>query len=116
MHFCIVAKHCFPNGFSRFSKVAKTHHGTLIILMVFVYFEVVFRKMVPESFFSLRFYKVLGTCFSDVAKHCLTNGFLGLLGGPFGPLATRRGRGQRRARLETKGGGVLLGGGGGHGI
>ena len=45
MHFCIVAKHCFPNGVSRFSNVAKTHHGTLIILMVFASFEVAFRKM-----------------------------------------------------------------------
>ena len=34
-HFCVVAKHCFPNGFSRFAKVAKTYHVTLIILMLF---------------------------------------------------------------------------------
>ena len=83
MHFCVVAKHCFPIGFPSFSKVVQPYRESLIIPIIFASFESTLPEMTSESCIFLRVYKVSGTSCSDVAKHCFPNGFLDLLEGPW---------------------------------
>ena len=70
------------SGIIRVCSIAKVRHRMFINIMVvneFIYLSV---KCTPEYTIFHRFYKVLGSGISNVAKRCFTNGFLDLLEWP----------------------------------
>ena len=52
--------------------------------MLFHVFSVTFSEMAPKVFINDSVYKVFRIGISDVAKGLFGNGFLGILGAPFG--------------------------------
>ena len=82
LHLC---KICFYQGFIRFCSTGDWQHRNLINRMLFQWFCFLFVKVALGSFINGRFYKVLGSGFSNVAKSCCINAFLGILAGPWSP-------------------------------
>ncbi len=80
--FCSVLECKFSLGILRFLSIARVHHRMLINVMVLKEFSGLAVKLAPESSIFLRFYKGLRSGFSNGAKRCYSNGFLGLLAAP----------------------------------
>ena len=64
--------------------IAKVYHMMLINIMVLNEFSILSVNLAPEPSVFLMFYKVLGSGFPNVAKHCFTNGFFDIPDGPWG--------------------------------
>ena len=80
--FCSVLECKFPPGILRFLNIARVHHRMLINVMVLNDFSDLAVELAPESSIFLRFYKGLRSGFSNGAKRCFSNAFLGLLAAP----------------------------------